>query len=298
MKLNYALEITRPDFAEHVAFLKDCRADQVLIFCMLNPEDYQRTFGPQTTYVEVLQRLEQQVGEIHAQGLGIEALFFYPGTAIPNTIGRDTEQQDRFRALCQTCGRLGIRHLGCGPRLEKRDEPTAEWRPDLIAGTRFMGEAAAAEGIKVALHVNMMTGSRMDRPEDVEEFFAEVGRENVGLMFCFGCIALAGLDVPAMIRRWRERIFVVDLRDVLGTWTENPAECQLGTGRIDLPASVRALREIGYEGVVRPEHFPPMASDRPLEERELFNLPGDRDTANIAWTLGYCRALLESTEER
>ena len=281
MKLSLHLDLQRTDYAAHVAFLKDCRVDEVMVFSMLNPEDYQQILGPETTFEDVLSRLGEQIGEIHRQGLGTEALFFYPGRAIPNTIGHDVAQQERFRDLCRACGPLGVKRLGFGPLLPQRDEATSEGWEDLVAGARFMGEAAAVEGLSVALHINMMTGSRLDRPEDVEEFFAEVGRDNVGLMFCFGCIALAGLDVPDTIRRWRELIFVVDLRDVRGTWGANSEEAQFGTGNIDLAASLRALQEIGYEGVVRPEHFPPLGPGRTAEE-------------TIAWTLGYCRALLDS----
>ena len=155
-----------------------------------------------------------------------------------------------------------------------------------------MGEAAAVEGLSVALHINMMTGSRLDRPEDVEEFFAEVGRDNVGLMFCFGCIALAGLDVPDTIRRWRELIFVVDLRDVRGTWGANSEEAQFGTGNIDLAASLRALQEIGYEGVVRPEHFPPLGPGRTAEETLAWTL----DIAGHCWIL--CRGDFHEQTQR
>ena len=47
----------------------------------------------------------------------------------------------------------------------------------------------------------------------------------------------------------------------------------------------RALREIGYAGIMRPEHFPPLTSDRPPAERELFTEANDRDASNVteAW---------------
>ena len=83
-----------------------------------------------------------------------------------------------------------------------------------------------------------------------------------GIALCQGNFALMTDDLPAVIRRFgsQDRIFFVHLRDVRGT-----AECFVETfhddGQTDLLACLRAYRDVGYEGVLRPDHVPPMEGD-------------------------------------
>jgi len=83
-----------------------------------------------------------------------------------------------------------------------------------------------------------------------------------GIALCQGNFALMTDDLPAVIRRFgsQDRIFFVHLRDVRGT-----AECFVETfhddGQTDLLACLRAYRDIGYEGVLRPDHVPTMEGD-------------------------------------
>ncbi|NLO75034.1 MAG: sugar phosphate isomerase/epimerase [candidate division WS1 bacterium] len=294
MHLAYHLETTRRDFARHVDFLKACLVEHVPIFFMLNPEDYQPAFGSGTTFDQVLGTLERQVAEVRGQGLEVEDLILFPGAGIPNTIASDPDQQARFHQLCRWCGQHQIKRMGLFPRVENREEATPKWLEDIVAGARFMADTAAEDSISLGLHVNMIAGCRLDRVEDVEDFYARVDRPNWGLMFCFGCLALAGLDLPAMVHKWGERIVLVDLRDVRGTWKNCAEEAQFGTGRIDLAGGLRALREIGYQGILRPEHFPRLDAVSSPEERKLFTQPNDPDPVSVAWTLAYTRGLLSA----
>jgi len=83
-----------------------------------------------------------------------------------------------------------------------------------------------------------------------------------GIALCQGNFALMTDDLPAVIRRFgsQDRIFFVHLRDVRGT-----AECFVETfhddGQTDLLACLRAYRDVGYEGVLRPDHVPTMEGD-------------------------------------
>ena len=296
MKLAYHLEIARPEFARHVSFLKDCGVEDVPIFFMLNPEDYQPALGEDMDFGGMLALLDSRIGEVRGQGLESSALMLFPGRALTTRMTSDPEMEARFRSLCEWCGEQGVRSFGVWPQVQGREDATPEWLDTFVAGAQLMAGLAAPHGVSIGVHINMLAGCRLDRVEDVEDLFARVDRPNWGLNFCFGCLALAGLDLAEMARRWAQHIVLVDLRDVRGTWTEGAEEAQFGTGRIDLPAALRALREIGYTGGLRPEHFPPLGLDRPSAERELFNLPADRDPANIAWTLGYCCGLLRALD--
>ena len=53
-------------------------------------------------------------------------------------------------------------------------------------------------------------------------------------------------------------------------------EVPFGSGEVDMVGTIRALKEIDYQGQIYPEHFPSIAGDH---------------AAGLAWTLGYIRAL-------
>jgi mannonate dehydratase len=78
-----------------------------------------------------------------------------------------------------------------------------------------------------------------------------------GITFCTGSLgANPENDLPAMIRKFGERIHFVHARNVLYTGdhsfqeTAHPTSC----GSLDMYAILRALRDIGFEGYIRPDH--------------------------------------------
>jgi mannonate dehydratase len=86
-----------------------------------------------------------------------------------------------------------------------------------------------------------------------------------GATFCQGNFALMEGDLPALIRRWGDRIKYVHLRDVEGSATRF-TETFHDAGPTDMAACVRAYAETGSAGPVRPDHVPTLHgedNDRP-----------------------------------
>lgn len=83
-----------------------------------------------------------------------------------------------------------------------------------------------------------------------------------GLTLCQGNFTLMTDDLPAVIRRFGEqgKIFFVHFRDVRGT-PDNFVETFHEEGQTDMMACMRAYRDIGFEGVLRPDHVPTMEGD-------------------------------------
>ncbi|HLU10695.1 MAG TPA: mannonate dehydratase [Oceanobacillus sp.] len=83
-----------------------------------------------------------------------------------------------------------------------------------------------------------------------------------GITLCQGNFALMTDDLPSVIRHFGKqgKIFFVHLRDVRGT-PENFVETFHDDGQTDMLACLRAYREIGFEGVARPDHVPTMGDD-------------------------------------
>ena len=83
-----------------------------------------------------------------------------------------------------------------------------------------------------------------------------------GITMCQGNFRLMTDDLPGAIRQFggQEKIFFVHMRDVRGT-VESFHETFHDDGPTDLLACLRAYREIGFEGVLRPDHVPTMAGE-------------------------------------
>lgn len=83
-----------------------------------------------------------------------------------------------------------------------------------------------------------------------------------GITLCQGNFALMTDDLPNVIRHFGEqdKIFFVHMRDVRGT-PEKFVETFHDDGQTDMLACMKAYRDIGFEGVLRPDHVPTMLSD-------------------------------------
>jgi len=155
---------------------------------------------------------------------------------------------------------------------------------------RLMAQAVpAAEraGVRIGLHpddppVPVLGGvARALRScEGMERALEIAGSPNVGLCFCVGTWAEGGdqlgLDIAGMIERFgrRGRIFKVHFRNV-----DRPMpvfrETMVDDGYVDMHAVMTSLRDVGFDGVLIPDH-----------------VPGDgADKTNAAYTIGYMRAV-------
>ncbi|HEY4077197.1 MAG TPA: mannonate dehydratase [Rhizomicrobium sp.] len=116
-----------------------------------------------------------------------------------------------------------------------------------------------------------------------------------GLNFCQGTICEM-LDDPAKqvfdVIRWfgqRKKIFNVHFRNIKGRRGDFVAECFPDDGDIDLPATVQVYREVGYDGMLMPDHIPrmaPMGRDaRTLKEAE---------DESFVFAYGYIRGLIQT----
>ncbi len=83
-----------------------------------------------------------------------------------------------------------------------------------------------------------------------------------GITLCQCNFALMTNDMPAAIRQFgnQNKIFFVHLRDVRGT-AEKFHETFHDDGQTNLLDCLKAYREVGFDGVCRPDHVPTMIGD-------------------------------------
>jgi mannonate dehydratase len=132
---------------------------------------------------------------------------------------------------------------------------------------------AEEAGVRMALHpadpptVEQLGGiPRLFRSfEAFQRAMELVPSENHGLKLCLGCFSeMPDTDVEEVIRHFGERdeIVFVHFRDVIGTWpsfTETFVDDE--ESNFDPLAAVRALEEVGFDGVVVPDHVPNVVGD-------------------------------------
>ncbi len=108
-----------------------------------------------------------------------------------------------------------------------------------------------------------------------------------GICFCQGCFIEMGEDVVATIRRLARHIHYVHFRDVAGT-VPRFRETFHDNGPTDMFAAMRAYREIGFEGPIRPDHVPRL-------EGESSGKPGYTMLGRL-WAVGYMKGLIDALD--
>ncbi len=163
-----------------------------------------------------------------------------------------------------------------------RDAPLTEYgvvtEEQLWANLEYFLKAVApvAEkaGVRLAMHPDdpplsplRGLGRIMRSVENYQRLIDLVPSPVNGIALCQGNFALMccpphGPDLPAVIRHFgrQGKIFFAHFRDVRGT-PEKFVETFHDDGQTDMLACMQAYRDIGYEGVLRPDHVPTMEGD-------------------------------------
>lgn len=143
--------------------------------------------------------------------------------------------------------------------------PRAAMWDNLERFLRAVIPAAEAAGLRMAMHPDdpplpELCGLQriMGPAADLDRLLSISSSPANAVTLCMGCMAEAGEDIPALIRRWRGRIAFVHVRDIRGTLTDFH-ETFPDDGQTDLPAAFRALHDTGFDGWIRSDHAPQMA---------------------------------------
>ena len=119
---------------------------------------------------------------------------------------------------------------------------------------------------------------------DFDRLFTEVPSEHNGITFCVGTRYESGEDVLAGIRHFgrQRKLFHVHFRNVRGTLSANRgyAEVFVDEGDLDMANVLRALSDVGYDGVIDFDHPMSITGDGPLPK------------PYISFAVGYMRGLL------
>jgi mannonate dehydratase len=165
---------------------------------------------------------------------------------------------------------------------------------------------AEEANVKLAMHPDdpplspiRGVGRIMRSIENYEKLLDLVPSPVNGIALCQGNFTLMTDDLPGVIRHFgnysgshsgshsgsQNKIFFVHFRDVRGT-PEKFVETFHDDGKTDMLACMRAYRDIGYEGVCRPDHVPTMEGDS--NDRPSYSSIGR------LFAIGYLKGLREA----
>lgn len=246
--------------------------------------------------IEAMKTLIRQMGEA---GVPILCYNFMAGTdwvrtqlALPERAGAKVtgfrlEEVERARLLS---------HDASGPMLRPTSGTiTAD---ELWTNLeRFLNEVipvAEDAGVVLAMHPDdpplpeLLGNARiMNSVENFERLAGLVPSRSNGICFCQGTFAAMGVDIPEAIRRLGPHIRYVHFRDVQGS-REDFAETFHDNGPTDMVAAVKAYRDAGFDGPIRPDHVPQLVGEDDGE-------PGYTMQGRL-FAYGYIRGLLQSID--
>ena len=153
---------------------------------------------------------------------------------------------------------------------------------------------AERAGVKLAMHPDdpplspiRGVGRIMRSIENYQRLIDIIPSPVNGITLCQGNFTLMTDDLPGAIRSFgrQGKIFFVHFRDVRGT-PEKFEETWHDEGKTDMLACMRAYKEIGFEGVLRPDHVPTVEGDS--------NANAGYSSFGRLYAIGYIRGLREA----
>ncbi len=153
---------------------------------------------------------------------------------------------------------------------------------------------AEKAGVKLAMHPDdpplspiRGVGRIMRSIENYQRLLDIIPSSVNGITMCQGNFTLMTDDLPGAIRKFgqQNKIFFVHFRDVRGT-PEKFEETWHDEGKTDMLACMRAYKEIGFEGVLRPDHVPTVEGDS--------NANAGYSSFGRLYAIGYIRGLREA----
>lgn len=155
-------------------------------------------------------------------------------------------------------------------------------------------------GMRMSMHpddpqVDVIQGiSRiMNRVENFDRLLAMYPNRCNGVTMCQGNFSLMGVDIPTLVRRWgKDVINFVHFRNVQDESGVVPStrftETFHDQGQIDMYEAMKAYYEIGFDGPMRPDHVPTMATEIEAGQSGGYTVLGN------LFAIGYMRGLAEA----
>ncbi len=238
--------------------------------------------------------------ERHLRALGAAGIPYTTYAHMPNGIWSTEPEPTRGGAVARAFdlaqARSGRWHdkTYTLPLTNEREYSDEEVWDHFAYFIRRAARVAEDEGVLIGIHPDDPPIPRLGGVprifstfENYKRALAIADSPNVGVCLCIGCWLeggeVWGVDAIEAIRYFGEqqKLFKVHFRNVDAP-LPHFVETFVDDGYQDMYPVMRALQEVGFRGVVIPDHIPRMADDPRL---------------GTAYTIGYMKALLRRAEE-
>lgn len=198
---------------------------------------------------------------------------------LPNEVDAIQRRKDGLISSLEPLARAGIRTLILFVLQPQSDEL---WEAVRSLYGSLIPEAQAA-GVDIATHGHWCEGHISYNRETAQRLIDVSPGPANGICLCAGCFYQAGDDPAAVIRAMPDRISCVHIRDTSLRGGCDLEELPLGAGKVPIVETLRALKDIGYGGLVIPEHL------------STLRAQADMETTH-AHAVGYIRGILDAIE--
>ena len=168
------------------------------------------------------------VGKIRAAGLELG------GSSVVDFTNEETSARrafENFRAA-------GLTLMTCKPTLD---------------ALPLIERLAKEYDFRLAIHNHGPEDRTFPSPKEIWEAVASLDAR-IGLCLDVGHSWRAGIDPVEAIHRYSSRLYDLHLKDTLAEVGQRDIPIELGRGRMDIPAILRALLAVGYRGPVTVEY--------------------------------------------
>jgi sugar phosphate isomerase/epimerase len=186
--------------------------------------------------------------------------------------------RERLEGIFWLAGELEIEIVNIGSGGESRDEESTKRS---IANIAQLAALAGESGLRLAVKPHV--GQAIYNGDTALRLTDEVDELALGLNFDPSHLFRAEEEPQEIARRWGDRIVTSHFRDCASReQAVGPPENQIpGRGLVDIPATLRALQETGYDGPLN------------LEIIGAFDYPLARAMGVAAESRGYLRCCLQ-----
>ena len=242
---------------------------------------------------EQIERYKRIVGHLGKLGVEVIAYNFMPQVSEDAMVVRTAFDATTRGGARTSAFRLADVTAGTLPHNETPIPSERMW-DNLERFLKAVMPAAEAAGVRLALHpddppLSPLCGLEriMSSESSFDRLLAISDSPANAITFCIGCFAEMGADIPSLIARYRDRIPYVHVRDISGT-VNDFIETFPDDGQTDLVAVFRKLQEIGFDGYLRSDHAPQLATDQ-SDAPEGYGMQGH------IFAIGYLRGLQRAT---
>jgi len=211
---------------------------------------------------------------------GVEVVAMGLGQITPEVVLGKPEGQVDFERACrdlEALAEVGVRTITTVASVDNQptDRENAEQLKRVADYYNRLCAVAEQVGSRIATHSPWPPNRRgwLWGAERFAELFAAAPSPANGYLYDNAIHHMIGDDPAEAVRRFADRIFFVHIRDVRKSAGEGAAgtgydEVFPGTGELNFHRVLGALRDVGYDGVLCPEHFPPIPGDVRMPPRQ------------------------------